>query len=213
VTAGTGVADSALAASDLIKAALVAAGLSILIALIEIPRRAREQVPGVQLRACLSAASVLYCTVLVFGNVVTTLLASTAVVKLPTGLSPYYYLFAAFFGVFAFETVLKNTNITMFDKGVLTIQSWIEKALNSAITETVGKQNKLNEAAIERRAQQLMALDEIELNTRILNTLGEDVVIRLEVAAKKSHASAKLYKALRLAAMEQEKPAPHPKHP
>ncbi len=48
--------------------------------------------------------------------------------KLPESLKPYYFLFAPFFGVFGFETVLKNTNITMFDKGVLTIQTWIEKA-------------------------------------------------------------------------------------
>ncbi len=98
-----------------------------MVALVEIPSRAKTN-----LASCFVAPSLTYVLVLCFGNVITTILAALAVVKMPASLAPYYFLLAPFFGVFGFETVLKNTNITMFDKGVLTIQTWIEKALEAA---------------------------------------------------------------------------------
>lgn len=75
------------------------------------------------LLSCLVVPSFLYCCIRAFGNVVATLLASAMVTKIDPGLAAYYFLFAAFFGIFGFEIILKNTNITVFDKGVLTLQA------------------------------------------------------------------------------------------
>jgi len=123
-----------------------------------------------------------------------------AVVKLPTNIAPYYFVLSAFFGVFGFETILKNTNITMFDRGVLTIQNWIEKALNAAAAAAIDQQENLKREAETRLVDKLMELPEVELNTRILHKLGPETVSKLEAAAKASSADSKLYKVLQLVA-------------
>ncbi len=127
-----------------------------LVALVEIPSRAKTD-----LASCFTAPALVYVLVVCFGNVVTTLLATLAVVKMPAGLAPHYFLLAPFFGVFGFETVLKNTNITMFDKGVLTIQTWVEKALAAAVA-AIDKRDDAKEAAGSRLEEMLMTLTEVE---------------------------------------------------
>jgi len=183
-----------LAPTEFLWAIVIAAGLSLLIACIEIPSRAKSP-----FRACRNGSTVLYWLVLSFGNIVTTLLASIVVVKLPASLSPYYFLIAAFFGVFGFETVLKNTNITMFDKGVLTIQNWIEKALNAAAASAIDENEKLKEDARNLLVEKLKTLREDEINTRILQRMGPDAVKKLDAEALASSANSKLYKAFQLA--------------
>jgi len=182
-----------LTSSDLLSAFAVAVALSVLIALIEVPVRSKAG-----LRACLSGTFVFYCLVLSFGNVITTLLASLAVVDLPSTLSQYYFMLSAFFGVFGFETILKNTNITMFDRGVLTIQTWIEKALNAAAAAAIQKQEDTNEEERSQLITRLMKLSDQEINTRILHKLGTPAVPQLEQAAKASSADIKLYKVFQL---------------
>jgi hypothetical protein len=171
----------------------IAVALSLLIAFIEIPSKSKSQ-----LRACLVSASASYWLVLSFGNVITTLLASLAVVKLPASLAPYYPVLTPFFGVFGFETVLKNTNITMFDKGVLTIQNWIEKASNAAVAAAIAKQEDIKESEDTMLVEKLMMLSEIEINTRVLRKMGDHAVGDLDAAAKASSADPKRYKVFQL---------------
>jgi hypothetical protein len=133
--------------------------------------------------------------------VITTLLASLVVVKMSPSLAPYYFILCPFFGVFGFETVLKNTNITMFDKGVLTIQNWIEKALNGAAAAAIDQQENLKQDAGSRLVTKLMALSEEEINTRVLHKMGPGTVQELEAAAKASSANTKQYKILQLVAI------------
>jgi len=179
--------------SDRLWAVIIAVAISLLLAAIEIPNRSKTS-----LAACLGVQSVFYWLVLALGNSVTTLLASVGVAKLSAGLSHFYFFAAAFFGVFAFEAILKNTNITMFDRGVLTIQDWIQNALNGASGAAIAKQ------ATMRQRQQNLAIDKLkprsdqEINTLVLNKLGPGVVETLEEAAKKSSADVKLYKIMQL---------------
>jgi hypothetical protein len=112
----------------------LAIAFSFILAAIEITAEARKP-----LRSCLILQSFLYCLLLAFGNVITTLLAAVLVSKMDPSLSPYYFFFAAFFGVFAFETILKHTNVTVLDKGVLTIQDWIKKARTAAAAANGGE--------------------------------------------------------------------------
>lgn len=186
----------ALSHNDFLWAITIAVGLSLVIACIEIPSRSRSQ-----LRACFVGPAFLYWLVLSFGNVITTLLASLAVVKMSPSLAPYYFILCPFFGVFGFETVLKNTNITMFDKGVLTIQNWIEKALNGAAAAAIDQQENLKQDAGSRLVTKLMALSEEEINTRVLHKMGPGTVQELEAAAKASSANTKQYKILQLVAI------------
>ena len=186
--------DGGFPAVQIGRALALAVAASFVIALIEVPTKAKTP-----LRQCFGWPSALYVALLSFGNVVTTLLASQAVDKLPLSLAPYYFLFAAFFGVFAFETVLKNTNITMFDKGVLTIQDWIEKALNFAAAASIDRLENLKDLEEKERFDELMKLPEKDLNTRILNQMGAGVVPKLDAEAMSDGADSKQYKALRLA--------------
>src|SRR6266571_8123316 len=65
------------------------------------------------------------------GNSVATFLASNLLSqKFAPGLVA---LCSAFLGVFAFQGVLSNTNITLFGKKALTFEEWMTKARDNAI--------------------------------------------------------------------------------
>jgi hypothetical protein len=182
-----------LSPGDMKWAVAIAVVASFVFTLIEIPSKAKTS-----LRACLVGSSVFYFAILTFGNTVTTILASAVVVKMSPSLASYYFILAAFFGVFAFETILKNTNVTMFDKGVLTIQSWIDKALNAAAAAAIDRQEELKQSEEDALAKNLMARSEIELNSRILTKLGAGKVASLDLEARASSADPKLYKVFQL---------------
>jgi|HubBroStandDraft_1064217.scaffolds.fasta_scaffold95640_3 hypothetical protein len=167
--------------------------ISLVLAAVQVPQRSKTS-----LRSCFIVQSFLYWLVLSVGNVVTTLLASTAVIKLPVNLSQYYFLFCAFFGVFGFQGILKNTNITMFDKGVLTIQDWIENALNGAAAAAIAHEDRRNSAAENRLVELLMQRTDQDINTRVLTKLGANAVTELNAAANASAANPKMYKILQL---------------
>jgi hypothetical protein len=156
--------------SDVMLALSIAVALSLLIACIEIPSKSKAQI-----RACFVVHSFFYWLILSVGNVTTTILASLAVVKMPVGLTPYYFVLCPFFGVFGFETVLKNTNVTMFDRGVLTIQNWIEKALNAAAGAAIDQQENIKQEQENKIVAKLMSFSEEDINTRILYKMGPDV--------------------------------------
>lgn len=86
-------APTALTAQETLWAIGIAVAASFLLALIEVPNKSRTS-----LYSCLVAQAAFYWLVLSFGNVVTTLLASLSVTKLPAGLAPYYFLLSAFLG-------------------------------------------------------------------------------------------------------------------
>ena len=119
---------------------------------------------------------------------------------MPASLSPFYFLLAPFFGVFAFEAILKNTNITMFDKGVLTIQNWIEKALSSAAAAAIDQEENFKQDEESLLVEKFMKLQETEINTRVLQKMGAGAVQKLEAAAKGSSADPKEYKVRQLVA-------------
>ena len=183
--------DGLLPDNALGRAIAIATLLSLVLTIIQIPTRSRTG-----LRSCLVIQSLVYWIVVSFGNIVTTVLASTAVTKLPNNLAPYYFLFCAFFGVFAFEAVLKNTNVTMFDKGVLTIQDWIEKALNAAAAAAIDNEENRKRATENRLVALLMRRPERDINTLVLNALGAGTVPALDDAARDSSADPKMYKIL-----------------
>lgn len=176
---------------DFLWAISIAVIASVLLSIIQIPAQSKTS-----LRSCMVVQSLVYCIVLCFGNVVTTILASLAVVRLSPSLSEYYYIFAPFFGVFGFETILKNTNITMFDKGVLTIQDWIGRALNAAAGAAIEKEEDMRKTAENKIFAKVMNNSEEEINTLILNKLGAGVVEKLQAAASASGANSKQYKVL-----------------
>jgi hypothetical protein len=164
----------------------IALCLSLLIACIEIPATSKTS-----LRSCVGILSLFYFAVLSFGNAVTTILASLTVAKLPESLWAYSWVLCPFVGVFGFEAILKNTNVTMFDHGVLTIQYWIEKARDAAAGAAIERQEDIKQGQSEKLFKRIMTLTEIDINTRILNKLGDGIVDRLNTAARSSGADPK----------------------
>ena len=188
-------ASRVLPSDQLSWALIIAVVVSLVIALIEILRK--SQVGNI--KACLSGPSFLYFIILSFGNVVTTILAWQVVVTtIPPAVASYYYLFSAFFGVFGFEIILKNTNITMFDKGVLTIKEWTEKALDIAGAAAVAKQVTYKQIDESRLNSMLMRKSDTDINTRVLNKWGAGKVDALNAEANASSADPKQYKVLQL---------------
>lgn len=138
---------------DLGIAIAFAVGLSLLIGVIELSYRSNAG-----LGACRSSAAVLYLLILSIGNAATTLLAavttagffvsttttaSTPSQSAPLAL-PFRWFWYAFLGVFGFEALLQNMNLTFFGKGVLSISDWIGKARDNAVASAVVAQTREN---------------------------------------------------------------------
>jgi hypothetical protein len=117
---------------------------------------------------------------------------------MPGDLAGYSGLLSVFFGVFAFQTILKNTNVTVFDQGVLTIQDWIDKTLNAAASAAIARQEDLKAERESRLVARLMTLQESDINTRVLARIGRGAVAELDAAAQASGADPRQYKILQL---------------
>ncbi len=172
----------------------LAVAFSLILAAIEISGEAKKP-----LRPCLISQSLFYSLLLMFGNVITTLLAAPLVAKMSPSLSPYYFLFAAFFGIFAFETILKNTNVTVLDKGVLTIQDWIKKAKTAAAAAAIERDIALRDIYRGQLATRLSRVADARLNAFVALKLppkaGPNIVPELDAAAHANSADPKFYKA------------------
>jgi hypothetical protein len=171
-----------------------AAVFTLLISLIEIPNKSNA---GLQ-ASCQTWQFTLYLAIFTLGNGVAAILASlifTFPAKLAS-LSPFLY---AFFGVFAFEGVMSNTNITFLDKGVLTVQDWIEKARDNAIAAALVRLGKRQQQDRNRLAAKLMVLEEGELDTYMDNHLGKEIFVLIVASAAAHGPNGKLFKALEFA--------------
>jgi hypothetical protein len=110
-------------------------------------------------------------------------------------------------GVFAFHFVLSHTNVTVFQKGVLTIEDWITKALDNAIGPANQKEARLTEERTQRLIGDLrLALtDEGRLNAHIDNAMGAGTAAKLSQEASASGADVKTYKFLAFATAKPDK--------
>jgi hypothetical protein len=171
---------------------------SIIAGLVELQFRSKAN-----LTSCFVGSSFLYIALLGFFNTLAaTVAASLLNNKLPGGtiLTPMFY---ALFGVFAFQTVLTNTNVTIFEKGVLAFQEWTGKARDPAVTSVqqrrVQKENKRTTAL----ANKLTKIDDGKLTTYVLDAFGRDAGEKLIQQGQRYHekygANTKFYLALAFA--------------
>jgi hypothetical protein len=176
----------------LLAGVLISVAFSLLLALIEIPHSSRASIGS-----SITGYFVLYVLVLILGNTGTTLLASGV---LPEDLPGPRYFWYAFVGVFGFQIVLKNVNLTVFDKGVLTVEDWITKARDRAVAAAVKCQAVRANREAADIAEKLCAHP--ALNTYVTHHLGNGAVAQLEKAAKENAADSGLIKALALASQK-----------
>lgn len=181
---------------DLVIAIALAVGMSTLIATIEIPNLSKTN-----LKSCVTGAFGVYLVILIVGNISTTLTA-TVIISSADGVNNFpgpLWFWYAFLGVFGFEVILQNMNVTFFDKGVLTIHDWISKARDNSIARAI----KVDADAVERHAQELAnrlrTLPVDDLNAAVLQHLGADKVQELNSKAAAADANLSLVKALALA--------------
>ncbi len=173
-------------------------------------------------RACVRTGSfLLYLLILIIGNTATTLLAvatmgDISLLRTPalTGqnrsetsslivdISNFKWFWYAFVGVFGFEILLKNLNVTFANRDILSINDWITKARDSAVQSALETQINLDEQASQKLAKRLQTLSIKELDTHIVNMFGQNVLKRLQSLAKKQKVDIKLIKALYLAKQE-----------
>lgn len=175
----------------------IAVALSLVLAYIEITSEAKKP-----FRSCLVPQSFFYAVILTFGNVVTTLLSAAVVSRLSPSLAPFHFIFTAFIGVFAFQSILKNMNVTILDKGVLTIQDWIDKAKTGAAAASILRDLERTEIERGSLAQKLAAVADVKLNAFVASKLpaavGVNIVPQLDASAIANNADPKLYKAYAL---------------
>ena len=183
-------------------AGLVAFLLTCVLALVEILLTARAK-----FRAALNLPCLFYLVVLAFGNVLVTLLALPQLDgQLAGPLRAWAQpLIAAFAGCFGFHAVLSNTNITFFQKKVLTFDDWIARARSLAAGAANEKQGALDAEEDIAIARRLAALDPSKLNAYVSEYLPGTDIRALESRANANRADAPLYKALELATKDRRK--------
>ncbi|HXF84351.1 MAG TPA: hypothetical protein VNK49_03100 [Anaerolineales bacterium] len=183
---------------DILVAVLLAVAFSILISVIQVKSSCGSKA---SYRACtLTGSFLLYLLILIIGNTATTLLASATITF--AAAAKFAWFWYAFIGVFGFEILLKNMNLTFADRDVLSINDWITKARDNAVQSALEAQINLDEQVSQKLANDLLKLPEKELDTYIANMLGHDVLHRLQRNAKKQNVDFKLIKALFLAKQE-----------
>lgn len=97
------------------------------------------------------------------------------------------WLWYAFVGVFGFEVILKNMNVTMFGKGVLTINDWIEKARDVTVAGSIKSQAAKNVAEVSKLANALRdKLNDKELIAHAVNSIGHVEVEQLKERTAKT---------------------------
>lgn len=190
---------------------------SLLIGIIELRYRTKAS-----FTSCLTSSAVVYIAILLVGNTATTLTAAATVTKVFTTPPPatpatnppfnqtgekvtkhpehpdFSWFWFAFLGVFGFEILLQNINLTFAGKGVLSINDWITKARDSAEAAAIKAEADASHDRAQILAQKLMAIPESQLNTYILALLHKNAV-ELDEAAANAGADPVLYKALALA--------------
>ncbi len=176
-------------------ALILAVLLTIILVAIEIPLMAKAS-----LKASLSGPVLLYLGIFSLAHVFATIIAFVVLNKDKLGpdLVPFRPLMAAIAGVFAFRAVLRNTNITLFQKNVLTIESWVDRARDLAVASAIAREAEINEEYLVAAARRMSEYDVQTLNAWISISLEADVK-ELEGAANKAKADVRYYKALVLA--------------
>jgi hypothetical protein len=201
---------------ELLYACGLALAFTVVIAVIELVSKSKSRVPI----GLVSSEFLVYLMILIVGNIATTMAASGVGVTLATAEAepggadvepaesridsersipgPMWFWYA-FVGVFGFEVVLQNLNITFASRGVLTISDWISKARDQAVAEAIKRQTDAIAATAQRLASRLQTLPAADLNAHVLQLLGAQRLQEIETAAQQSGANASLAKGLALA--------------
>lgn len=187
---------------------LLATLLTLLATTIEVVHRSRRQRASddnppstrLRLRACLTGHLFLYWAIMVPLNSGFALIAALGLPawspEVADELGGWAAVLYAIVGVLLFEGLLANTNVAVFDKGVLVFQYWMAIARAPAVEAVIEKQAAKDRDYQQKAVEQLNELlSEEELDTRLAELLDEDEARRLQEDAS-ADSRPKLYKLL-----------------
>lgn len=154
---------------------------------------------GSSLRALATWHTLLYLLIFLLGNLVATILAVDLLSgQLDENVAVYAPFLQAFAGVFSFQFIIGNTNISLFQKDVLAINDWITQAKQVAIQKAIERQIELDDAALIINTNKLSRLEEEQLKLYLKTQLDEDIE-HIENDAVDSNIATNKYKAMILA--------------
>lgn len=107
-----------------------------------------------RIKPLISFLPLIYFTILFLGNVITTLttasfIASDVTVEAFSLFQSNRWFWYSVIGVFCFEAIIQNINITYSEKGVLTISDWISKAKDRAVAKVIEKNIEIDNDEIQ----------------------------------------------------------------
>jgi hypothetical protein len=180
--------------STIPRAVLFSAIFSVLAGIIDLQFRSK-----VEVASCFGKSALLYVALAGCFNSLTAALACGLLKdRIPGGpwLAPFYY---ALFGVFAFEAVLSNTNITIYQKAVLAFEDWMDKARQPAVEAARVNQLERESDRAMALANRLVKLPVAKLNTYVIEAFSKEGPALIDAGkdyAAKYNADASLYVAL-----------------
>lgn len=135
-----------------------------------------------RIRSCINSKYPFYLIIQLFGNILSTVLASYLISDtLPESINAWKPVIISFLGIFAFEYILSNTNINLFDKKVLTFQDWVYKAKDPTTVRAVQKDLQHTEAEEVKLINALRNHTTLEeINTFLFSNLENEEIEQLE---------------------------------
>lgn len=161
--------------NDIIIAITLTFFLSLVIYVIDLTSSSERS----RIRPLLSFSPVIYFLILFLGNVTSTLVTASYITSDETvrGIQLFQsnsWFWYSVIGVFCFEAIIQNINITYSEKGVLTIRDWISKAKDRAVAKVIEKNIEIDHDEIQLLSSKILKLKESEINTHILDYLGKE---------------------------------------
>lgn len=175
-------------------AAVIVLPITYILVLIQISTLAGR----ISLQGMFRGSTLLYFLIACIGNLfATSLAAATTINQIPSILPGWAWY--AFLGIFGFEAILKNVNLTFSGIGFLSINEWITKAKEAAAADVIEVDVLTKEKEAKSLAGRLKLLTTQDLNAHVIDILGNGQVQVLEFQATQSGADPQLVKALALA--------------
>lgn len=144
-----------------------------------------------RIKPLFSFSPFIYFLILFIGNVITTLTTASFIdsdeaIRDFSLFQSYSWFWYSVIGVFCFEAIIQNINVTYSEKGVLTISDWISKAKDSAVAKVIEKNIEIDHDEIQVLSSKIQALQESEINTHIIDYLGKERFEKLKELIKEN---------------------------
>lgn len=146
----------------------------------------------------------IYLFLISLGNAATTLLVPSVMdpATLPTSTPDLTWVWHAGIGVFGFSAVLRNSDVKLFKRGVLSFSEWLEKARDNATASVIKRAVDDEHEASYAIAEKLRKVSEVDMNTHFLSSFDTSYIEEIEALSDGQNTDTHFLKALVLAKEE-----------